>query len=102
MIIYNVTCNVVLEAEKKWLDWIDLELNELSKSQKITATTILKLDNNTPSEVAIYALQYYISDQNTLQEFLKTEDQSLKKQIKTQFGDAVLHFSSQLEIIKEY
>jgi hypothetical protein len=92
----------VLEAEKKWLDWIDLELNELSKSQKITATTILKLDNNTPSEVAIYALQYYISDQNTLQEFLKTEDQSLKKQIKTQFGDAVLHFSSQLEIIKEY
>jgi hypothetical protein len=57
MIIYNVTCNVVLEAEKKWLDWIDLELNELSKSQKITATTILKLDNNTPSEVAIYALQ---------------------------------------------
>lgn len=102
MIVYNVTCNVALEIEKKWLDWVDLQLNELSKSEKITATSILKLDSKTPSEGAIYALQYHISDQITLQHFLKNEDQSLKKQIKIQFGDAVLHFSSQLEIIKEY
>lgn len=102
MIVYNVTCNVATEIEKKWLEWIDLKLNELSKSKKISSTTILKLNKNNPTEGTIYALQYQITNQNSLESFLKKEDQAIKDQIKRQFGEAVLHFSSQLEIIKQY
>ena len=102
MTVYNVTCNVAREVEKKWLKWVDLRLNQISKSEKISATTILKLTTNTPKEDAIYALQYQISDQNSIQNFLENEDQVLKKQIKIQFGEAVLHFSSQLKILKQY
>ena len=102
MVVYNVTCNVALEIEEKWLKWINLQLNDLSQSEKITSTSILKLDTNTPTDGVVYALQYKISDHKTLQGFLQNEDLNLKQQIKSQFGDDVLHFSSQLEIIKQY
>ncbi|MBT4826169.1 MAG: DUF4286 family protein [Bacteroidetes bacterium] len=102
MIVYNVTCNVAPEVEKQWVEWVDLQLDQISKSERINNTSILKLNSNAPSEGAVYALQYQISDQQTLQNFLKNEDQILKEQIRLTFGEAVLHFSSQLEIIKQY
>ncbi|MGB2253353.1 MAG: DUF4286 family protein [Flavobacteriaceae bacterium] len=102
MIVYNVTCNVAPEVEKQWQEWIDLQLNDISKSKKISTTSILKLNTNTPTEGIVYALQYQITDHNTLENFLKNEDQTLKDRIKRDFREAVLHFSSQLEIIKEY
>ena len=102
MIVYNVTCNVAPEVEKQWVEWVDLQLDQVSKSERINNTSILKLNSNAPSEGAVYSRQYQISDQQTLQNFLKNEDQILKEQIRLTFGEAVLHFSSQLEIIKEY
>ena len=102
MIVYNVTCNVAPEIEKRWLEWIDLQLYNLSKSEKISATSILKLNNNSSENEAVYALQYQIYNRDSLQSFLNNEDQVLKKQINTVFGKSVLHFSSQLQIIKKY
>ena len=102
MILYNVTCNVAPEVENQWLEWIDLQLNSISKSEKISSTSILKLKSNSPSEKSVYALQYQIKDHNTLENFLNKEDKTLKDRIKMDFGETVLHFSSQLEIIKKY
>ena len=102
MVVYNVTCNVALEIEEKWLEWIDLQLTDLSQSEKITSTTLLRLETNTPSDGVVYALQCQISDHNTIKGFLQNEDLNLKQHLKHQFGEGVLHFSSQLEIIKHY
>ena len=102
MILYNVTCNVAQEVENQWLEWVDLQLNNISKSEKISGISILKLNTNSPTEEAVYALQYQITDHNTLENFLNNEDKTLKDRIKMDFGEAVLHFSSQLEIIKKY
>jgi len=102
MIVYNVTCNVAPEIEKRWLKWIDHQLYNLSKSEKISATSILKLNTNGSENEAVYALQYHIYNRDSLQSFLNNEDQVLKKQINTVFGKSVLHFSSQLQIIKKY
>ena len=102
MIVYNVTCNVAPEVENQWLEWVDLQLNNISKSEKIIGTSILKLNTNSQTEEAVYALKYQIKDHNTLENFLNNEDKTLKDRIKMDFGEAVLHFSSQLEIIKKY
>tara|TARA_B100000963_G_scaffold212152_1_gene184876 strand:- start:98 stop:382 length:285 start_codon:yes stop_codon:yes gene_type:complete len=93
---------VAQEVENQCLEWVDLQLNNISKSEKITGTSILKLNTNNPTEEAVYALQYQIKDHNTLENFLNNEDKTLKDRIKMDFGEAVLHFSSQLEIIKKY
>ena len=102
MIVHNVTCNVAPEVENQWLEWVDLQLNNISKSEKIIGPSILKLNTNSPTGKAIYALQCQITDHNTLENFLNNEDKTLKDRIKMDFGEAVLHFSSQLEIIKKY
>ena len=102
MIVYNVTCNVTPKVENQWLEWVDLQLNNISKSEKIIGPSILKLNTNSQTEEAVYALQYQITDHNTLENFLNNEDKTLKDRIKMDFGEAVLHFSSQLEIIKKY
>ena len=93
---------MAIKVEKKWIEWVDIQLDKISKPKNISAPSILKLNSNTPNEGAVYALQYQISDHNTLQTFLENEDQTLKEQIEQTFGEATLHFSSQLEIIKEY
>ena len=73
MIVYNLTCNVDLEVEKQWVEWVDLQLGQMSKSDRINNTYLLKLNSNSPSKGSIYALQYLISNQETLQNFLKNE-----------------------------
>ena len=102
MILYNVTCNVAQEVENQWLVWIDLQLNKISKSEKISGISILKLNTNISTEEVVYAIQYQIRDHNTLENFLNNEDKTLKDRINMDFGDAVIHFSSQLEIINKY
>ena len=102
MILYNVTCNVAQEVENQWLKWVDLQLNNISKSEKISGISILKLNTNISTEEVIYAIQYQIRDHNTLENFLNNEDKTLKDRITMDFGDAVIHFSSQLEIINKY
>ena len=102
MMVYNVTCSVAIKVEKKWIEWVDIQLDKISKSGNISAASILKLNSNTTNKGVVYALQYQISDHNTLQNFLENEDQTLKEQIEETFGEAILHFSSQLEIIKQY
>ena len=102
MILYNVTCNVTQEVENQWLEWVDLQLNNISKSEKIIGIYILKLNTNISTEEVVYAIQYQIRDQNTLENFLNNEDKTLKDRINMDFGDAVIHFSSQLEIINKY
>ena len=67
--VYNVTCNVALDVEKKWLEWVDLRLNLISKSKKIITNSILKIDTNTPLKTALYALKYQFSDNDKLQFF---------------------------------
>ena len=101
MIVYNVTCNVTLEVEKRWLESINFRVNNLSKSEKILATSILKLNKNSFEKAAVYTLQYKISNRDSLLSFLNNKDQVLKRQIKTAFGESVLHFSSRLEILKK-
>ena len=102
MILYNVTCNVTQEVENQWLEWVDLQLNNISKSEKIIGIYILKLNTNISTEEVVYAIQYQIRDHNTLENFLNNEDKTLKDRINMDFGDAVIHFSSQLEIINKY
>ena len=102
MILYNVTCNVAQEVENQWLEWVDLQLNNISKSEKISGISILKLNTNISTVEVVYAIQYQIRDHNTLENFLNNEDKTLKDRINMDFGDAVLHFSSRLEIINKY
>ena len=102
MILYNITCNVEAAAEKNWLEWVDPQLQEWSKSENLKSTTLLQLKSNIPSDEVIYALQFHIADPDILQKFLTKEEPLIKEEVNKKFGESVLHLSSQLQILKEY
>ena len=62
MILYNVTCNVTQEIENQWLEWVDLQLNNISKS-KNNWNLHSKLNTNISIDEVVYAIQYQIRDQ---------------------------------------
>ena len=102
MVVYNVICNMALEVKKKWLEWIDKQLNVLSKSEKKNVTSILKFNLTKPPERSEYALKYHILDYNAIKHFINNEDKIPKEKIRKTFEEAGLHFNSQPEIIIEF
>ena len=102
MVVFNVTCNLELEVEKKWSNGIDKKLYVLLKPEKIIHPSSLKLNLSAPPKRSVYALHYKILDQNTVNQFINNVDKILKEKISKKFGEAVLNFRSQLEIMKEY
>ena len=101
MIVYNVTCNVAPDIEKRWLEWIDLQLDNLSKSEKISATSILKLNNNSSENEAVYALQYQIYNRDSLQSFLNNEDNFSDQDWKNLYELAEDTFVEETDSLKE-
>lgn len=102
MVVYNVICNMTLEVKEKWLEWIDKQLNVLSKSEKKNVTPILKFKLTKPPERSEYSVPYQTLDYNAIKHFINNEDKTPKEKIRKTFDEAGLHFNSKLEIIKEF
>ena len=102
MILNNANCNAAIEFEKKMQEWENFRANQISKSKKISVTTIVTLGRDDKIKGEVHALQYQISIYTSLQKFLENYNQDQKNLIKIQFGEAIFHFSSQLETLKQY
>ena len=102
MILYNAPCNKTIEVKKKKMEWENFRANQISKSKKISVTTIVTLGRDDKIKGEVHALQYQISIHTSLQKFLENYNQDQKNLIKIQFGEAIFNFSSQLETLKQY
>ena len=102
MILNNAPCNEVIEFEKKRQEWENFRANQISKSKKISVSSIPRLGRDETIKGEVHALQYQISIYTSLQKFLENYNQDQKNLIKIQFGEAIFHFSSQLETLKQY
>ena len=72
MILNNANCNAAIEFEKKMQEWENFRANQISKSKKISVTTIVTLGRDDKIKGGVHALQYQISIHTSLQKFLKT------------------------------
>ena len=102
MILYNAPCNKTIDIKKKRMEWENFRANEISKSEKISVPSIIRLGRDDTIKVEVYALQYQISIHTSLNNFLENYNQDQKKLINIQFGEAIFNFSSQLETSKQY
>ena len=102
MILYNAPCNKTIEVKKKKMEWENFRANQISKSEKISVPSILRLGRDDTIKVEVYALQYQISIHTSLHNFLENYNQDQKKLINIQLGEAIFNFSSQLETSKQY
>jgi hypothetical protein len=99
MIIYNVTSQVAPEVHENWLEWMQTHhIPKALDTLYFEEVTILKVGMDQPTDPT-YAVQYKASSRRHLQDYLDTEAALLKQEIHEKFGEQVLSFETQLELV---
>ena len=103
MLIYNVTAHVEPSIEQKWLKWMKQEhIPEMLGTNKFTKTKIFKIITDQDTGGISYAVQYYCDNREQYESYLKEDAQSLRDKVKDKFGENILFFRTELQLIQEY
>lgn len=99
MVIYNVTAQIDPPIATKWLQWMqEIHLPEVFQCGAFEAINILKIHSDA-LENSSYAVQYVASSKAILQNYLDQWAATHQAAEKKVFGQQVLRFQTQLEII---
>ncbi len=100
MIVYNITSQVSWEVHEAWRLWL---MEEFIPSALGTAlfshyqlTRLMEVDEEAG---ATYALQLYLSDIGKFEQFRKIHLQYFENRARERWGEAVLSFSTLMEVI---
>ena len=105
MFIYNVTTHVEPSIEKQWLDWMHEEhIPQMIKTGKFTKALLLKVKTEDDDNLGgkSYATQFQCVHQSSLEAYLKKDAGILRKSAQEKFGEKVLLFRTELELISTF
>jgi hypothetical protein len=103
MLIYNVTAHVAPSIETLWLDWMENQhFPELHTNEKIVPAKIYKIKSGQDPDGVSYAVQYCFENNSKDEPQLKEVADKIWQKVQDKFGDRVLFFRTELELIKEY
>ncbi|MEK9565618.1 MAG: DUF4286 family protein [Flavobacteriaceae bacterium] len=103
MLIYNVTAHVEPTIEKSWLDWMEqYHIPEMHATQKFTHTKIFKILTDQDTGGISYAVQYHCENRAKLDAYLSEDAAALRQKVQAKFGDKVLFFRTELQLIQAY
>jgi hypothetical protein len=103
MLIYNVTAHVEPSVEKIWLDWMEqYHIPEMHATQKFTHTKIFKVITDQDTGGISYAVQYHCENRAKLEAYLSQDAELLRQKVNAKFGDQVLFFRTELQLIQEH
>jgi hypothetical protein len=104
MYYYNVTCRVEPGIESEWLKWmIEVHIPEVLASQCFVECKLLRLmqeDNN--QDGPIYAVQYVYKKTESFEKYTTHFGPALKQKTWDKYGDKVLAFRTNLEILHTF
>jgi hypothetical protein len=101
MIIYNVTSNIDESIHKKWLEWIKHHIPQVLATGHFTEAKFTKVLVKEDMGVT-YSIQYRAKSREALEAYYKNDADRLRQDALKNFGDKVLSFRTELEIIDEY
>ncbi len=102
MIIYNVTCNFHKQIEQQWLIWIKNHIPEVLATGHFLDARLTKVLIQEEDGSATYSVQYKARSRETLTAYYQNDADRLRKIGLENFGDQVLAFRTELELIDEY
>ena len=101
MIIYNVTVNVDDSVHTDWLYWIRNEhIPEMLATGKFVKALMTKVLVKEEMGGQSYSIQYTAKSKDSLARYYKEDATKLREEA-GRFGDKVLMFRTELEIISE-
>jgi hypothetical protein len=102
MLIYNVTAHVENLIERAWLEWMEQEhIPEMLATKKFTKTKIFKIITDQDTGGVSYSAQYYCKNREKFKAYLKENAPLLRQKVQDKFGEQILFFRSELQLIQE-
>lgn len=101
MIIYNVTLVIDKRITKEWLEWIKEHIPQVlatGKFKEAKLTKVLVSDD----EADTYSVQYRAHSREALDAYYDEHADRLKRDGLQRFGDKVLAFRTELELVEEF
>jgi hypothetical protein len=103
MIIYNVTVNIEESLSAKWKKWMQEEhIPEVLATGKFTSARLMRVRVVEEMGGETYAVQYVAKDMDTLQSYYMEDAPALREKGIAMFGDKMLAFRTELELISEH
>lgn len=103
MIIYNVTLNIDDSVHEKWISWMmEKHIPEVMETGKFFKAKLIKVLVEEETGGTTYSVQYFAENKDKLEEYYNEHSDRLRGEGQELFGDKMLAFRTELEIIKEF
>lgn len=103
MIIYNVTINIDDTVREQWLTWMtEKHIPEMLKTGKFTEAKMVKVLIVEEMGGTTYSIQYFTESKAMLERYYKEDAPKMREEGMKLFGDKMLAFRTELELIKEF
>jgi hypothetical protein len=102
MIIYNVTSNIDESIHQKWLEWVKEHIPQVLSTGHFTEAKLTRVLIKEDLGDVTYSIQYRAKSREALELYYKNDADKLRQDVLKNFGDRVLSFRTELEIIDEY
>jgi hypothetical protein len=103
MIIYNVTTNIHETVHKQWLEWMQQKhIPEILALGKFSSARLVKVLVEEEMGGITYSVQYVTDSKATLEKYYQEDAPRLRQEAIQLFGDKMLAFRTELELISEH
>ncbi|WP_394747570.1 DUF4286 family protein [Spongiimicrobium salis] len=103
MYIYNVTTNIDSSVEAEWIQWMNnTHIPDMLATGKFHAAKMCKVLVEEEMGGTTYSVQFTTQDKATLERYYKENAASLRNDALRLFGDKMVSFRTELEVISEH
>lgn len=103
MIIYNVTINIDESVHDKWMNWmLEKHIPEIMATGKFVEAKMVKVLIVEEMGGTTYSIQYFAESKEKLEAYYEEDAPKFREEGAQLFGDKMLAFRTELELIKEF
>jgi hypothetical protein len=103
MIFYNVTINIEESVHNQWMKWMqEKHIQDVLATGKFSGARMVKVLVAEDMGGTTYSIQYTTDSKETLQRYYDEDAPRLREEGLKLFGDKMLAFRTELELISEH
>ncbi|WNM19824.1 DUF4286 family protein [Flavobacterium capsici] len=103
MILYNVTINIHESVHDQWMDWMQTKhIQDVLNTGKFSSARMVRVLVEEEMGGITYAIQYTTDSKETLQKYYDEDAPRLREEGAQLFGEKMLAFRTELELISEH
>lgn len=103
MIIYNVTTNIHESVHDQWMIWMQHKhIPEMLATGRFSSAKMARVLIDEEMGGVTYSVQYTTDSREILQQYYQKEAPALREEGEKLFGDKMLSFRTELEVISEH